>query len=260
MSSARWDALSLVVLFVYVICASLTLLAVDAPLGPHQSQQQATTTSTDQCVAKLRPFGLDVPTPSDKPENKDTGKREQADLCQQIRMADAAEEAADTAWRQYAVSVVGLFGLILTVVLTAIAADAARRAAKSANETVRAMRRTERRELRAYVGLEQIQFEIRSVEEGYVPFATAAPGAIYQDSIAATVKNYGQTPAYNVSLFCGVMVLPFLARPGPGEDFDARLLAARRGARPNILTRALVNRGQAETIKSGLFDVAVRAI
>ena len=58
MSSARWGAVWQLAIFIFIVCASLTLLPY-APFDPNQSDHHTHKTRADQCEPKLRAFGLD---------------------------------------------------------------------------------------------------------------------------------------------------------------------------------------------------------
>lgn len=197
MSSARWGAFGLLAIFVFIVCAALTLLAIDTPFDPNQSNYQGPKTSTDQCHPKLRPFGLDVPAQSGDPVNQNSDKREKADLCQQIRMADAAEEAADTAWRQYVVSKWALFGLFLTVVFTGLAWKAARDAANHAESTANVAKQTLIESQRAWIRRDKITFD--------TPLTFTEDGVAIT-SVALEFTNIGNAPALNIEKH--VVLLP----------------------------------------------------
>lgn len=131
-------------LFVLIACAALFMLAIDTPSSAQQDHEQTARAAYDECAAKLRAFGLDIASLGDKPETAESQKRDKADLCQQIRMADAAKESANTAWLQLVASVLGLVGLFWTVRLTAKASKAAAEAAKATAQAVDVQVRTER--------------------------------------------------------------------------------------------------------------------
>jgi hypothetical protein len=72
------------------------------------------------------------------------GYHDNADLCQQWRTAEAAEETAFWAKAQFYVSVVGTVGLIVTIIIGFVSAKASR-------DTVLVSRDTASKQLRAYV-------------------------------------------------------------------------------------------------------------
>jgi hypothetical protein len=74
----------------------------------------------------------------------------QADLCQQWRMAKAAEQTKDLAYWQNLIVGGEAFLLFLTLIATAIAAVAAALAARAANKSVAVADKTAERQLRAY--------------------------------------------------------------------------------------------------------------
>ncbi|GBF25242.1 hypothetical protein MnTg02_00272 [bacterium MnTg02] len=120
----------------------------------------------------------DQKQPCDNPE-----KREQADLCQQWRMAKATEELVTLTDRQIRLTNIEIFALIVAICFTAWAAFAAGRAASAAEKTVGVAKETAERELRAYINYKQ--GAIGRFDSGR-PFAEVS------------FQNYGQTPAYDV--------------------------------------------------------------
>ena len=119
-----------------------------------------------------------------KADCKKPKDREEADLCEQRRMAIAAEElVARTDW-QIRLTYWEIVGLLATVLFTAIAAWAAAHAARSANKAVAVSQDTARRHLRAYIGI---------VGHKLDPKGTAKP------IIHLTIRNGGVTPARNVN-------------------------------------------------------------
>jgi hypothetical protein len=110
-----------------------------------------------------------------------------------------------------------------------------------------------KRQLRAYLGVAKIAFEITSNSAGYVPINPAIGGTIFPDFIAVTIRNYGETPAYNVALLGGTLhIQGLLQNPPPNFDFDGLL---RGGVRQhNLRTHALINSQESEVIKIPIFN------
>ena len=112
--------------------------------------------------------------------------REDADLCEQRRMAKAAEDAAAVAESQFWWNVAQAFATVFAAFATAFAALAAGAAARSANRTVKVMERAAETDLRAYVSLGNP----RLVDVGPDKKPTAE----------FIMVNSGRTPAQNVRL------------------------------------------------------------
>ena len=113
---------------------------------------------------------------------------EEADLCSQLRMADAAEKALIWAERTYQLNRLQFGALIATVVFAAAAAVAA-------GFTVRVMRNTAKRQLRAYVSARPnhlFNFDFKTLTH-----------------ITFEITNHGQTPAYRVAISALVDILPY---------------------------------------------------
>lgn len=161
-----------------------------------------------------------------------------SDLCAQWKAADAASEAA---WWTKLSGLLSLFGLVgvagalfLTIRSNRIAQDSSKR------------------QLRAYLGVESIRFEIKSDGRTYEPSNLSVPGTIYKDFVSVCIKNYGGTPASGVSCSVYVEDVPFLGALASNYDYESGV-RLRPGA--NIITRHFLQSGQSETIKSGIGDV-----
>jgi hypothetical protein len=198
--------------------------AVDSPTKTRDGQLQQTADRDNHLLSSN--IKRQLPPADYKP---DCSKREDADLCAQLRMAIAAEE-------QGRLNMLGLLLLAATLGFTAwaaisarsaamatgIAAVAAEASADTANKTLRAMGDTAQRQLRAYVNV----FEPRILD-----LESGTP------TLRIRLKNFGQTPAYQTTAKCVAQVMsvsedvpPALgdkARPmqygtlGPGETFSA---------------------------------------
>ena len=105
-----------------------------------------------------------------------------SDLCQQWRMAKAAENQADWSRWQVLLSLLGIGGLIATIIYT--------------HKTFRLTAKTSERELRAYVSLDGGSITLQwDLINGF------------SVSSHAELKNFGQTPAYDLRLWSKVRVL-----------------------------------------------------
>lgn len=132
----------------------------------------------------------------DQPKNK-----EHADLCQQWRMAEAAEF-------QIWLSAIGVLLLIGTLIFTAIAARAARDAAKSAREAADAANSSAQSDREANI-LTQVHAgqQLRAylhIDDTKGPDLDSGPPFIFEFFI----KNGGQTPAYTVKQWTGYTLGP----------------------------------------------------
>jgi hypothetical protein len=120
-------------------------------------------------------------------------------------------------------------------------------------ETKRAIndsRKSSERQLRAYVGVDKISFEIRSRKEGYKPLIPGAGDNIYTDFICVEVKNFGQTPAREVSVYAWEISVDFFSRLETGFDFDSRMPVVRS----NIVAHAYISKGQSAIITVPIID------
>lgn len=102
----------------------------------------------------------------------------QADLCQQWRTAEAANEQAEYArWQLYA-SLAGVAGLIVSLFFTGWAARAASRAAVAAEKAVKVTSETAQRELRAFIH-----------HDGYIAETVTVNGHVMHWKITATMTR-----------------------------------------------------------------------
>lgn len=138
--------------------------------GDHRADQQPTPSDT-AARSQEQP-----PATEYKPE---CSKREDADLCAQMRMAEAAEQQEVISW-------LGLGLLAGTFIFTG-------GAAVFTGLTWHVMRHTAQRELRAYISLEPSVLKL----DGLRPL-----------DITIVAKNHGQTPAADVVHFSAVKFLP----------------------------------------------------
>ena len=120
------------------------------------------------------------------------------------------------------------------------------------------MQSAERRQLRAYVGIEDISFEVMSkADPDYQPADLASSGYVRRDFIVTKTRNFGLTPAYRVTVFAYLVDTEFPNRLAADyfaqNDQDVFPTGKIRAA----VTRALVQRGQSEIIKSALRDIRV---
>jgi hypothetical protein len=128
---------------------------------------------------------------------------------------------------------------------------------RATRELVTGAESAERRQLRAYVGLDQISFESPSLnKKGLNQPRPVKQGEIFQDFIVVKVRNYGKTPAYDVCTFAYIAETDF-ARRLPDDFFtDARDtdIKSRDDLRP-ILARFILNPDQIELVKHSIRDV-----
>lgn len=147
----------------------------------------------------------------EKPQNKDD-----ADLCEQQRMAQAAERTVYWAKWQFYVSVFGLGALFGTLWLSRRATKAAIDAAKAGQASVAVAQDTAQRELRAYL---------------FARISKATPPIQEHGITRVTIEahNFGQTPAY---LFRHISAI-HIAEPAKAEPFP--ILDLGKMSRGNVL-------------------------
>lgn len=120
-----------------------------------------------------------------KPDCASPKDHDEADLCEQRRMAKAAEDALTVARDQYWIALWALGGLFATFLASAAAAWAAARAAWAAEASVAVAREMGVVQTRAYL----------VVTRGEIIYTDGSP-----PSVAIWVKNTGKSPAFNVTV------------------------------------------------------------
>lgn len=116
---------------------------------------------------------------------------EEADLCQQWRMAEATEKGVALAFSQYRWNIAQSIGTIIAAIATAMAAWAAVRAANAARDTVAETRRIGEAQVRAYI----------SWDGAEIGFGVDDRGDVVHCAFMPSIKNTGQSPANLVGLY-----------------------------------------------------------
>jgi hypothetical protein len=124
--------------------------------------------------------------------------------------------------------------------------------------TIDAMKAVERRQLRAYVGIESMGMECPSAASpNFDPNRDEGPGFIFSDFSVISVKNFGQTPAYEVTVFAHRACTPFGVRL-PRGYIDARDTDLISNDEVRIsLSRFTLNSGQSEISKTVIKGVNI---
>jgi hypothetical protein len=142
------------------------------------------------------------------------------------------------------VTAAGVFLVYRTLRATWAAKDEAKRAADAAEKTLEQAERHGKQGMRAYVGVEHLDFRVTSQVKGYVPVNPAASNVTYPDYLVIKVKNYGQTPAKNVETRAVVVTGPFLFRMPNGFDYDSHIQLP--STLSNVVTEGFLSRDQTE--------------
>ena len=101
--------------------------------------------------------------------------------------------------------VLGLATVVLAIVTWMLVLDA---------------RHNARIQLRAYVGLEKISFELTNENNPSFVLDLTTQGVIHDDFVAVKIRNFGNTPAFDVSVFAYFAIAPLHTRLA--DDFFAR--------------------------------------
>lgn len=143
-------------------------------------------------------------------------------LCKEIHDAQATNNqcqeyyaAIGSALWGYFISTVTLVGWFIheyreeiIASFTVILAVATWRLWLSTRDLVRGAKNTSERELRAYVGLEKLSFEIPNENNPDFVIDLDTPGIIHDDFIAVKMRNFGATPATDVCAFVYAALTP----------------------------------------------------
>jgi len=170
-------------------------VSVPAPFKGHQPPQQQSAccpqqTSSSQNVTVKSPVEVKLLNSgkTTKEADEDTKERE--------------DKASSDRWM---ICLTGILGLIAFLQLIAFGAQAIymRKAFFSEEDTAK-------RQLRAYVGHADIEIDMPSLRlKNYAP-QKMVPGILYKDFILIGIKNFGNTPAYDVSIVIGQAPRPFM--------------------------------------------------
>ncbi|MGA7789435.1 MAG: hypothetical protein WCA56_14870, partial [Xanthobacteraceae bacterium] len=143
---------------------------------------------------------------------------------------------------------IAIFTIVLGLFTVSVAA--------ATNKLVEGAERAEKRELRAYVGVEKLAFECPGIKDHhYKPTDLITPGLIHKNYIVVTVRNFGQTPAYDVTVYAYFVPAKFAERL-PDEFFEKNDedIISMAETRPT-LARFLLHKDQSEISKSALTDI-----
>jgi hypothetical protein len=160
-----------------------------APSAQTESQQGQAREPAAPAIAEQRQAGPG----KYEPDCESPIDREESDLCQQWRMAEAAEQQAKWTRLQFFATSFEVTFLVLAVTFTAWAAVAASKAARAGDKAAEAAQRsvalaadTAKRQLRAYVTV------VYSAKQK--PERMDSPPSFY-----VTLRNAGNTPAYGLT-------------------------------------------------------------
>ncbi len=123
-------------------------------------------------------------------------------------------------------------------------------------DLVHGAERTERRQLRAYVGVDRLSFECAGFDDkNYKPSDLTTPGLVHQDFLVVKVRNYGQTPAYDVTVFGYIAATNYPNRL-PDDFFEKNDTDNISMAEVRVtLARFLLHKDQMEFSKHALPDI-----
>ena len=166
------------------------------------------------------------------PKCSESASHDEADLCQQIRMANAAESTLLIAWWQFGLGVLGGALLFANLYYARRAANGAIAAAEAAQAAVTVAREMGEAQVRAYV----------RIVSGTVELVSGSFGMVDQrlrPLVSIKVRNYGQSPTLRFQWSIIVRYYPPMDSPflgnlclgsdswgkdiGPGEELSLSL-------------------------------------
>ena len=195
------------------LCFGTALAQDDKRDEQSPRQNQADTKQTPAQPPAAPAVNTDSPPPHQpKPKSyrnpcSDPKYGNKSDLCQQWRMAKAAEETADWTYGQFLATVVEVVLLAIAIGIASWAGFWARRAAIAGDETVEVTREATQHQLRAYVAQEVI---------GWIPVTQPGTRTINGYALAIRWKNFGSTPARR----CRTQFNTGFFNNGIPKDFD----------------------------------------
>jgi hypothetical protein len=225
--------------FLVATCGALAIAVISLwPSPPYQTSQGP------QIEAKQQPDGGH--------ESQEDGKESKAPIAS--RGSDNASHGSEEASEYWTVPLLNRRLKItdtLLVLFTFTLFLATRDLVKEAKES-------SQRDLRAYVGMDKLGFEIPNENNPNFVFDPDTPGVIQEDFITVKVRNYGSTPASDVCVF----VYPAVV--GPHQRLEDTFLPAHdrdlapTGAVRVTLARFMLHPNQIEITKTFFHPHAVR--
>ena len=103
--------------------------------------------------------------------------------------------------------------------------------------------------MRAYVGLDSIEFEVPDLNNSSYKLIPSSDGRVFFNNfIYITFHNYGQTPANKTSAFVvSVMEMPFIGNLPENYDYSEKINDATRPFPASFVSSEVVEPGRAAT-------------
>ena len=152
------------------------------PYPEYTYRQDKAYAADHHCDPSVPPSAVDSRPNPDQSVSKGPEPHERYDLCQQWRMAEAAERALIISWVQLGFGFLGIAGLLATVIYSAMAATAARRSADISAQ--------------AFVNSERAWITTKLEEVGDLRLSRKQ--TFFGLGIKLRNTNIGKTPALNV--------------------------------------------------------------
>jgi hypothetical protein len=200
-------------------------------------------------------------------EAANSRQRTPADKREAIQNLQVQENMAAYAGRMFwvgvAESIITFVGVVLVGFTLAATRSAASEAKRAADAAMKALDQSEiyaRQELRAYLGIERLEFACANfshyTRDNYVPKDRSIAGVSCDDFLCLTAKNFGQTPALDIMVFANWITLPPNTRPhlgyfGTTRDSDV----LEKGPVSVSISKFMLQRDQTHTSRIAIWDL-----
>lgn len=219
--------------------------------APEQAAQPKPEPSQPKPPPPLIPAEKKSPPPKiEKKEGRSPEYYSEKDLAAQESMADSTQKLVGITENQNWITGIEAGLLLITIFFSGWASIAASKAAKAADRAVEITERAAERQLRAYVMVESAN--IKKLKIGEIP------------EVSVTIKNFGQTPAYNVKVWGlpGFQDFPLKGnlpteRPDETDNFVAAPLAPTVPHTIPLIFKRRMNEETIHALKAGSHAIFV---
>jgi hypothetical protein len=192
-----------------------------------------------------------IPSAIETANSKQPSSTDERNARAQEKVADWTPALFFLGAAELLLTAVGIFLVWCTLLQTKNAAQAAR-------DTVNSMEDSSKRQLRAYVGVEKIAFDcenFRVYTKPYAPGDSSVPGAGCNDFLCVTIKNFGQTPAFDTVVYGYWVTGPPNVKPDPGFFENLFPEVKERASIRTISSHTLLQRDQIHSSRMAIWDL-----
>jgi hypothetical protein len=112
---------------------------------------------------------------------------------------------------------------------------------------------TSKRQLRAYLGVDRFELKAAGLTDPDYKPVDRVIGYVHRDFLEVTLRNFGQTPAYDVHVWVNWQPTPFGQTLPSGFSYPDTGIGTRLGP---MLSREVLNRDQTHTEMIAIFDLS----